>query len=244
MFYVFCRADDLPALWAYRGLKQRGLAPLEIFTPEALVYNRRLEHRLQGDRAVTHLELVDGRVLDGDRVRGVINRLDYLPVEQFRSASPEDQTYAAMEQQAIYLSWLSSLPGVMINPPGPRGLCGDVRSPAEWAWLATHAGLPVLPFHQDEHRSGDDYPVEGEPGISAEHWVVFDGEVYGDVDSSLIDTLRNAIRRLAIACGLRLFGLTFSRTRTGDLRFRSASVLPDLNLGGEALLDALMAALA
>ena len=155
MYCVFCRANDLPALWAYRGLKQRGLAPLEIYTPEALVYNLRLEHRLQGGETITHIELADGRVLDGDRVRGVLNRLDTLPVEHFRLASPEDQAYAVMEQQAIYLSWLYSLPGVMINRPGPRGLCGETRSPAEWAWLATQAGLPVMPFHQDENRSGD-----------------------------------------------------------------------------------------
>jgi len=239
VYCVFCRSDDLPALWAYRGLKLRGLASLEIFTPEALVYNRRLEHRLLAGETVTQIELADGRLLNGARVQGVLNRINGLPVEHFRQAAPEDQAYARQEQQAIFLSWIYALPGVVINRPGPRGLGGEVRSPAEWCWLATQAGLPVLPFSQNDKQ-----PMEFSPGDATFQWVVLDGEVYGASPQWCQADLRTIIKRLAELSGLRLFGLAFSTSLAGEPRFMSATTLPDLRLGGEGLLDALNAVFA
>ena len=236
MYCIFCRSDDLPALWAYRGLKLRGLASLEIFTPEALVYNRRLEHRLLAGETVTQITLADGRLLDGARVQGVLNRINGLPVEHFRQASPEDQAYAGQEQQAIFLSWIYALPGVMINRPSPRGLGGEVRSPAEWCWLATQAGLPVLPFSQN-----DEQPLGFSPGDTTLQWVVLDGEVYGASAQRCQTDLRNSTKRLAELSGLRLFGLGFCTSLSDEPRFMTATTLPDLRLGGELLLDALNA---
>lgn len=235
MYCVFCQADDLPALWAYRGLKQRGLEPLDVFTPEALVYNRRLEHRLGAGGTITCLELADGRVLDGAKVQGVLNRINYLPVDHFRLAEPDDRAYAGLEQQAIFLSWMHALPGVVINRPGPRGLCGEFRSPAEWTWLAAQAGLPVPPFHQS-----DDQPLENPPQTATTQLIVFDSQVFGASAGWCDDALRNAIKRLADLSGLRLLGLGFTVNPSGEPLFASAKASPDLRLGGEALLDALM----
>ncbi|OGO38546.1 MAG: hypothetical protein A2W35_16035 [Chloroflexi bacterium RBG_16_57_11] len=239
MYCVFCRSEDLPAQWAYRGLKQRGLAPLEIFTPEALVYNRRLEHRFQAGETITRIELADGRVLDSDRVRGVLNRINFLPVEHFNVAGLDDRAYAVQEQQAIFLSWMYALPGEVINRPGARGLCGDHRSAAEWVWLATQAGLPVLPFHQS-----DEQPLEFTPTNPTFQLVVFDSEVYGASAHWCQADLRNSIGRLAELSRLRLIGLDFSISSAGEPLVMSATTLPDLRLGGEILLDALIAVFA
>ena len=239
MYCIFCRADDLPALWAYRGLKQLGLAPLKIFTPEALVYNRRLEHRLGAGGTITCLELADGRMLESDRVQGVLNRVNYLPVEHFHLAESDDRAYAGLEQRAIFLSWMHALPGVVINRPEPRGLCGEVRSPAEWSWLAVQAGLPVAPFHQSDAQELV-YP----PNITLSQLIVFDGQVYGASAQWCDDALRNAIQRLAALSGLRLLGLGFAVNPSGEPLFASATAMPDLQLGGEALLNALMAVFA
>ena len=238
MYCVFCRADDLPALWAFRGLKRRGLNPLEIFTPEALVYNRRLEHRLQAGETITHIELVDGRVIESAEVQGVLNRVNYLPVEHFRFAEVEDRAYAGLEQQAIYLSWSHALPGVVINRPEPRGLCGEVRSPAEWTWLALQAGLPVLPF-----RQGDEQALEYPPYNTTSQLLVFDGRICGAPIQWVNEDLRNSIKQLAELSGLRLMGLGFVLSPAGEPLFVSATALPDLQLGGEVFLDALMAVL-
>jgi hypothetical protein len=239
MYCVFCHADDLAALWAYRGLKRRGLEPLDIFTPEALVYNRRLEHRLQAGGTITHLELADGRVLDASQVQGVLNRINYLPVEHFLQAEPEDRAYAGQEQQAIFLSWIYALPGVVINRPGPRGLSGEARSTAEWAWLAAQVGLPVPPYHLDA-----DQPLEYPPKQATSQLVWFDGQIHTASVLWCDADLSNSIKRLAELSGLRLLGLDFAINPSGEPLFVSATALPDLRLGGAALLDALMAVFA
>jgi hypothetical protein len=241
VYCIFCSADDLPALWAYRGLRQRGLVPLEIFTPEALAYNRRLEHRLRAAGAELRIELMDGRVLDGSGVLGALNRMARLPVEHFAAANPADQAYAAQEQQAIFLSWLHALPGVLINRPGPRGLCGDQRSPAEWAWLAGQAGLPALPY---QHSDAFVEQAPGEVGERRFQLVVLDGEVYGAPGADVAEDLRASIRRLAELSRLRLLGIDFCLTPAGEALFASATALPDLRLGGAAFLDALARAMA
>ncbi len=244
MYFVICPANDLPALWAYRGLKQLGLSPLEIITPEALVYNRRLEHRMQEGETLTHLTLQDGRVFDSTVIRGVLNRINTLPLGHFDAADPADQVYAAQEQHAVFLSVLYGLPGVLINPPGPRGLGGDPRSPAEWAWLAGRAGLPVLPFHLGSDASDRD--CRGRPvGELAARVIVLDGQIFGrSSDRKFSESWRASTIQLSKLSGLRLLGVDFASGPDDELCFASGSPLPDLRLGGDALLDGLAQAFA
>ena len=243
MIGIFCSAIDLPALWVYQGLKRRGLVSLEVFTPEALVYNRRFEHRLLSDETVTRIMLADGRVLDGTQFDGVLNRINALPVEHLQSAVSDDRQYAAQEQRAVFLSWLYSLPGVLINRPGARGLCGDLLSLAEWTWLAGQAGLPTLTFHQNDQTPGgtlDESPYTG----SIFQIIVLDGQIYGQRPPAFSADMMGCISRLADFCGLRLFGMDFCFKPEGEQLFASATTLPDLRLGGEEILDALAEALA
>jgi hypothetical protein len=239
---IFCLANDLPALWVVHGLKRRGLISLEVYTPEALVYNRRLEHRLVGNETITCIDLADGRVLEGAEFHGVLNRITALPVEHFRSAIPADIQYAVQEQQAVFLSWLHGLPGVLINRPGGRGLCGDSRSAAEWSWLAGRAGFPTLRFHQSDLSPGDTLGLSPQVD-SIVQIIVLDGLAYGQGSRELPGDFRAGLSRLADLSGLRLFGVDFCRKPEGELGFASATLLPDLRLGGEALMDALAEAL-
>lgn len=248
MIGILCPANDLPALWAYQGLKRRGLSSLEIITTEALVYNRRLEHRLGDDYTITGITLADGRVLYGAEYHSILNRINALPIEHFRNASPADRQYAAQEQQAVFLSWLHGLPGVLINRPGARGLCGDLPSPAEWIWLAGCVGLPTLPFKQCDSQVPQDYAGAGN---STSQVIVLDSQVFGQPKTlkqlslqSSQESFRLSIARLAELSRLRLMGIGFYFTSSGEPRFASATPLPDLRLGGEALLDALVEALA
>lgn len=241
MICVFCPADDLPALWACRGFKRRGLTTLEIFTPEALVYNRRLEHRLRDGETVTRLVLQDGRVLDSASIGGILNRISILPTKHLHIAAHADQLYAAQEQQAVFLSWLYGLPCTVINRPGPRGLAGDQRSLTEWNWLAGRAGLPVLRIDQDDAVG---IQMQSTGMMPMPQLIVLDEQIYAPPASlELVQSLRPSIVRLASISGLRLLGVEFYTSVDGKALFAQATPLPDLRLGGEALLDALAEAL-
>jgi len=213
------------------------LFPLEIFTPEALVYNQRLEHRLQNDETLIHITTRDGRELNGGAIRGVLNRINTLPQEHLRAAGSADRLYAVQEQHAVFLSWLHGLTCTVINSPGPRGLCGDLRSPTEWVWLAGRAGLPAIPFRQGSTINSPALL----PSRTITHQVtVLDGEIYSSPHTlKILDAFRASIARLAGLSGLRLLGVEFRRGPDGEPIFASATPLPDLRLGGEALLDAL-----
>lgn len=87
MWLVFCSSSDPSGLWIYQGLKQLGVAPLELVLAEWLAYGAQWEHRL--DATGTHLKigLPDGRALCSSRIRGAINRL-LAPLPRRRSGPP------------------------------------------------------------------------------------------------------------------------------------------------------------
>src|SRR5947208_1950032 len=146
MWLVLCGAHDLPALWAARGLESRGLHPLEIITPEVLAYNRRFVHRVAMSQRSVNIMLADGRVIDSEAICGTLNRLQLVPSEHLYGANATDRQYAQQELHALFLSWLTGLPGPVLNQPTPQGLSGAWRHLSEWTWIAGQAGLSTLPF--------------------------------------------------------------------------------------------------
>jgi hypothetical protein len=183
----------------------------------------------------------DGGVLRGGEVRGVLNRLSYLPPSWLTLFSLADRDYAGQEMHAFYLSWLHSLAAPKLNPPTPQGLCGNVRHPSAWASLAARAGLPVRRFRQ----SSDDDPEAlwlTTPNLSARTVIAVGAEVIGPRD--LVGPYRSACLRLAKSSGCPLLGIDFALDIDGAWRMTTASVTPELTRGGEALVDALATALA
>jgi hypothetical protein len=166
MWLVLCDASDVAALWAYRELRARGVAPLEIVSADDLVLADRWEHRVGEAGASIRIE-VNGLDIVGTRLSGVLNRLYAVPTAHWRSASPADQEYVQQELTALFLSWLHALPCPVINRPTPQGLCGQWRNEAEWVCLAHRAGLPVALYRQSPHdgptssraRSGSHRPA-------------------------------------------------------------------------------------
>ena len=92
MWLILCSSDDLPAFWAYEGLKTRGLAPLELVRAETLAYAR-WEHRLGIDGVCFNMTLPDGRRIHNEDVRGVLNRLTCVPSESLLLIHPSDREY-------------------------------------------------------------------------------------------------------------------------------------------------------
>jgi hypothetical protein len=233
---VIASEPDAAAQWVADCLREYGLAPLTIVT-DADFAGATWRHWLEGDRGGTRLELADGRVVDSATVRGTLNRLTHVPPALAAAMAPEDRTYAVQELSALVLSWLASLPGPVLNPPDPRGLCGAWRPPAEWALLASGAGLcPVSVDGAESPGSGGAWQAWTPFAPVPEDAIVVGETVFAnrELDAATVA----ACRCLAARAGTPILGLAFD----GD-RLAGATPLPDLRAGGDDLVRELAAAL-
>jgi hypothetical protein len=237
MWLVLCSSDDAAACWALSGLRRRGLVPIEAVSPEGLVYTRSLTHEIADGQPRTTFTLPDGRTIDSATVRGVLNRMTGLPLAHLAGASPDDVGYAYQELHALILSVLYGLGARVINRPTPLGLAGRLHSQPEWLAMAGRSGLRTQDYGEDDREGIHTSSLpEGLPL----HMIVFDDAVYGVV---VPDDLRVRVVELARLAEARLLGIDLITSLQGDWWFVAASVLPDLRVGGEGLLDALTLAL-
>ena len=238
MWLVLCATNDLAALWAARELGARGLQPLEIVTGEVLAYNQRFAHRLTAGQPDVQITLADGRVINSATVRSTLNRLQFVPSAHLNRANAADRQYAEQELFALYLSWLHGLPGVMLNRPMPQGLSGAWRHPCDWAWLAAQAGLLTTPYQQSDWREAPSSDALARNSVRT--IIVVKNTCCGPTAPPSVAA---ACLRLAQLSGTSLLGLDFHLASSGDWVFATATPMPDLRLGGPALLDALAEAL-
>lgn len=238
MIVILCHADDAPALWLHGALRELGLNALELVAVEQLVYSRRIVHRLdnQGDRGEIHL--ADGRVLRGESIRGLINRVRYLPTEHFARADPLDRAYATQELNAFMLAWLDSIAGRVINPPLAFALDGGTFQSIAVIHHAAAAGLPTKTW-----RGGTNVmQADAEPQLPATHApIVFDGRVFGRI---LPRNLRDGCVRLAALLGVPLLQIMLHHSAALDWRFVAATGIADFRGGGRRLAAAISRALA
>jgi hypothetical protein len=226
---LLCERTDLPALWAYRGLRERGLEP-NLVTSDILVRALGWEHRLGEAGPTIRIELADGRRLDGARVGGVLNRLVVLPTYAFATAAPADREYAAAEFQALFVSWLSSLPGPLLNRPTAQGLSGPWLNESEWLVLAARAGLRTPPY-----RRSSVTPTAVALAASWRTVLVVAGRTRSPAPPSVAD----GCTRLARLVDTGVLGVDFAPGWV----FAGATSHPDLQRGGDAALDLLADAL-
>lgn len=239
MWLVLCASNDVSAIWAYQGLKIRGLTPLELVTLEMLEYGVRWEHRLRADSVSIDITLADGRRIRNDNISGVLNRLLWVPSEHLLLVHTSEREYATHELIAFFTSWLYALPKPVLNRPTPQGLSGRWRHVSEWVWLASKAGLPTLDYRQTCH---DDIPkmyVEGRIvpiGTPVKTIIIVEGHV---VDELAPPDIREGCKRLAELTRTELLGVEFADGPAGPWTFAGATTFPDLRLGGQELLDVL-----
>jgi hypothetical protein len=262
MILVLCEETDQSALWAAEAMRLRGKA-LAVVTGADLAMAERWEHTVGAAGADCELRLAGGARLRGRDVAAVFNRLAFVPSAWQRRFHSPDRDYALLEMHAFYLSWLHALPGPKLNAPTPQGLCGNQRHPSAWTALAARAGLPVRPFRQ---TSDDDPAVIWQTaGSNKTSWQGANSQatnwqarpqptanthatlhVIGDRvigPGALAARHGAACRRLAQIAGVMLLGIDFAPAADGSWQMTAASLLPDLISGGEALADALTAAL-
>jgi hypothetical protein len=235
---VLCDSTDAPARWALEGLRRSGLEPVELVTSDDLAHARWV-HSVGPRGARVELQLCDGRAFRGDSVRGALNRLVSPPQGSLLLIHPSDRSYVAQELMAFFMSWLQALAGPVLNRPTPESLCGRVRSLAEWLWLAGRAGLPTPSYR----LSSEDSPAQPslhvrmpDPAPDLRTLLVVGDRVVGAPAPAAIS---EGCRRLGTLARTALLGLEFSVDPRGGWRIAGATCLPDLRLGGQALLDAL-----
>jgi len=235
MWLVLCSSTDVSALWAYQGLCQLGFGPLELVLAEGLNHAIRWEHRLDARGIHLKLTLADGRVIDVSQVRGAVNRV-LFPAPLTRWAASADYDYIQAELHAFYLSWLKSLPGVVLNRPTATGLCGAWLHASEWAFRAGRAGLPMRPYRQgaqERPEPGDRRPLAEAPSRRV---IVFDDQVFGAPVPA--DVVRGC-KKLARAVDTAILGIDFRVDACGQWQFCDATPCPDLCVGGLPLLQSL-----
>lgn len=235
MWLVLCSSNDAPALWAFQGLSQAGLSPVELVTVESLGYCRRWDHRLQAKGDSTSFTLPDGRIIESRRIRGTLNRILAPATIQLAAAVPEDRGYASQEMFSFYVSWLKTLPEPILNAPVPQGLCGRWRHITEWLWLSAQAGLETPGYRMSSRDVPDVGQQVAVPGQTARTAVVVGDTVFG---ADLPSDVAASCVRLAELAGVKTLGidLYYENSRW---TFASATPMPDFRLGGWPLLEKL-----
>lgn len=223
----------MPALWAARGLRERGLLPLEIVSDKELAFSRRIAHTITNAQPAIEIALADGRVIEGTAVRGTLNRLQQVPADHLGAASPKDRQYAQQELFALFLSWLHGMPGSVVNRPTPHGLSGSWRHWSQWSWMAGNCGLATNTYRQDEWGENG---AGNTQAMANQTVIVLDNGCFGP---SRPAPVTEGCVRLAELSENRLLGVGFQITRENSWLVTAVTPLPDLRIGGQALLDAL-----
>lgn len=237
MYLVLCDRDDLPALWAWRELRQR-MSDVELVTSEALAYAARWDHRVDSSHTSTTVTLGDGRVIRAHEVQGTINRLLMLPCAHLRAVAA-DREYAATELLAFFASWLHALPKPVLNPASPSGLSGGAqwRDYSEWLLLAAESGLVVAPYVESETTDADAIVTAlAQPRRDTRTLIVIGDEVVGPTRP---DHVAAGCIALARRTNLGILGVDFDEKWV----FRCVTVMPDLRVGGRDAIDALVTVL-
>ena len=238
MFFVFAGSGDAAALWATQGLRARGLDPVEFITPAMLAASPRWEHRVGESGAATSIDFHRDRRLASGRVSGIINRIGFLPLELFQNGKPDDRQYAQQELTALLMSCFHGLDCPVMNRPVAQGMAGAWRHPAEWAILASRAGLCAWPYRM---RTG--VPMTGWSlaplDLPRKMIFVIGNRVSGEAPQHILD----ASQRLAALSRTAMLGVEFVAGPQNEWTFAGACPQPDLRTGGDSLLDTLSAVL-
>jgi len=241
MWLILCSSSDASGLWVYQGLRQLGVAPLELVLAEWLGNGCQWEHRVDSRDTHLRIKLPNGCTRSSSQIRGAINRLLGPAPEIGQQAAASDREYAQAEMQAFYLSWLKGLPGVVINRPTALGLCGPWFHGSEWVVRASRAGLATPVYRQCAHDMQDQWFRSLAPeGATKVNVIAFRGEVFG---ARLPEDVAEACANLAREADTEMLGIELYAARNGEWTFASATPCPDLSAGGALLLHSLARAL-
>jgi hypothetical protein len=227
---VLCDTDDADGLWAAERLARLGNRPVRVLTSRDLSTAYDWTHRIGSSGSHVTFTTASGARFVSSGFQGTVNRLRRVPaLPALTRAVPADRSYALAEWSAFFLGWLRSLPGPVLNPPDPRGLCGAERDPREWRTLARAAGLVTGPASLPPYEERTDVIAIGDRVVPCSPQA-----------PPLARETVDACLRLAAAARTPLLGITLT---SADAAILAATVRPGLRPGGPAAVGALARAL-
>lgn len=128
---------------AARLMDRLGPGRVRVVRPESLSLAK-WSHRVdrQG-RANTYLVVPNQEPFEDRQIGAVFNRIRYLPVTRFQSASPKDREYAGAELQAVVASWLAGFGHRAVHPLRRHPWVTPLLPRQHWASVAAACRLPV-----------------------------------------------------------------------------------------------------
>lgn len=225
MIWVLCEPDDHDVLWLAAALRRRG-EDVELVLPEELMVASALTCRIDSTGVTSSLRLHDGRRMDADAPKLVVNRLVDLPT--IVGGLPADLTYLAEEWRAATVAWLRTMRCPVLNPPRAAFLAGPRLSTPAWRAVARAYGVPVSSWQSDTAQATAN-PVN----------LICLGTRCIDPTGSAPPELAAPLTAISRYVGAPLLGVTFDRT---DDRWVlvDATPRPPLSAAGEALVDAVI----
>ena len=233
MYLLLCDPQDTVAIWTYKGLKQRGVAPLHVIHARELL-NARCAHTLGATGVSVEFNLEGYGRIHSDDIKGILNRLLWLPFDYFLQAHPNDRDYALQECYAFFASWMHSLSAPVLNPATVSGLSGRWYTPFEWALLAAQTGLNISTYHMSNRTQF----VDMRPDPTAHHQKLL---VIGQcvVGPEVPAWVKSACVQLAKRTDLPLLGIHLVELPNDKWSFAGATPCPDLRTGDKQGLDVL-----
>jgi hypothetical protein len=225
---IIANPEDQSAFWLYQQLKEAGL-DIEFITPMDLIGARKWTVWLSDNEKKFSIELSDGRQFSTDTVFGAINRVNHLPSEVFSSFGEDDQVYGESEFHALFLSFLTEIPGPVLNRPSPRWLAGYMAYDVEWKKMANRVGLPLYKnLWQSRDYTPEDYSRSNQNAVI----IVNDQVISKDLDLKT----QTACKLLAENTNSQLLEIFFEEVNNTNY-FCSATPFVNLQRGGQVLVN-------
>ena len=143
--YIFCPDNDLISFSVYTKMK-KDKADVELVTEKDLVFAKIWKHEItENGNVSTTIVLSDGRIIISSDIQYLFNRILSFQMLHFTNAN--DRSYAAMEQTALYTSFVKSINAVLFEPFVTEHLSAYQNNIWRVYQCAVDAGFPVADLH-------------------------------------------------------------------------------------------------
>ena len=231
MILVICEPEDICGLWLVNEIRRRG-REVEHVLPDELAIGSRLSLHVSSQHDLAEAELADGRRIIGSDLIGVINRMTSFPRPVFDGISDRDVVYIGEELRAAVVAWFAGLPCPVLNRPTPYSAPGLVMHESSWRRYAMMLGIETATLKLDANG------FEIQPANFSV--AVIGNKVFATEENTVQASISDASKRLARALGIRLLGVDFNVSTTGEWEFLRAHTLPDVMLFGTDTVDAFL----
>ncbi len=220
MIIFLCSPSDISAPCFLATLRHQYGIKAKIITPQELVYAPAMEHFLDGHHVTSSVTTNTHGTLDNTSMTAVVNRLSWLPDAHLATVNTTDRGYIQQELQAIWSSWISALPCLVINRPTATSMSGSTFHHAIWQHYAALTGLPTASMIYDSAQP------EPTPILPVHSIIVCQDRCHS---TSPLSQLYESCRNLADYTGFDMLEIFFGEESDGKVVFSYASPIPYLN---------------